>query len=176
MNKNLQDVLTAALLVVAQIFLFNNIQLRGMLDSFVAPCVYIMFILLMPMGTSQVKMQFTAFALGFSVDFMSGTLGMNTAACVLIGFLRPTALKLLFNREERNKGARPTVYLLGRQSFLLYAFALAFVFHLTLCFIEVFTLYEFYFTILRALLSAAASALLIVMVEYLFEKKERRYR
>jgi len=176
MNKNLKDVLIAALLVVAQVFLFNNIQLRGLLDSFVAPCIYIMFILLIPVGTSQVKMQFIAFALGFAVDFLSGTLGINTAACVLIGFLRPAALKLLFNREERNKGTRPTVYLLGRKQFLSYTFTLAFVFHLTLCFLEVFTLYEFYFTILRALLSAMTSTLLIVMLEFLFEKREKRYR
>jgi len=176
MNKNLQNVLIAALLVVVQVFLFNNIQLRGLLDSFVAPCVYIMFILLIPVGTSHVKMQFTTFALGFSVDFLSGTLGINTAACILIGFLRPTVLKLLFSREERYKGTRPTVYLLGFLPFVSYTFTLAFIFHLTLCFLEIFTLYEFYFTILRALLSAMASTLLILMLELLFEKKEKRYR
>ena len=166
----------AALLVVAQVFLLNNMQLRGLLDAFVAPCIYIMYILLTPVGSSQVKMQFTAFALGFAVDMLSGTLGINTASCVLISFLRPTVLKVMFNREERNRGTRPTTYLLGWKRFVLYVFTMAFIFHLALCFLEVFTLYEFYFTILRALLSAMTSTLLIVMLEYLFERKDKRYR
>ncbi|MDR2938199.1 MAG: hypothetical protein LBU92_04585 [Prevotellaceae bacterium] len=176
MNRNLQHVLIAALLVVAQVFLFNDIQLRGLLDSFVAPCIYPLFILLLPIGTTQVKVQFTAFALGFAVDFLSGTLGINTAACVLMGFLRPAVLKQLFSREERDKGTRPTIYLLGWTSFFLYTFALTFIFHLALCFLEIFTFVEFYFTVLRALLSAMVSTLLIVMLELLFEKKDKRYR
>jgi rod shape-determining protein MreD len=169
-------VLTAALLVVAQVFLFNNIQLRGLLDSFVAPCIYVIFILLMPIGTTQVKLQFTALALGFSVDFLSGTLGVNTAACVLIAFLRPTVLKLMLNREERDKGTRPSIYILGWSQFLAYTFTLTLIFHLALCFLEVFTLYEFYYTLLRALFSAIASTLLIILMELFFEKKDKRYR
>ena len=176
MNRTLRNVLIAALLVVAQVFLFNNIQLRGLLDSFVAPCVYILFILLMPMSTSHVKLMFTSFALGFAIDLLSGTLGINTAACVLIGFLRPTTLKVLLNREDRNNSMRPTIHTLGRTQYLIYTFTLTLTFHLVLCFLEVFTLYEFYFTLLRAILSAIASTLLIVILELFFEKKVKRYR
>ena len=175
MNKNLKNALIAALLVVIQVFLLNNIQLRGMLDAFVAPCIYLMYLLLMPMGTPHVRIQFVAFALGFSVDFLSGTLGINTAACVLLAFLRPSMLKLL-NREERNKGTRPSVHLFGWKSFFWYAFTLTFVFHLALCLLEVFTLSDFHLTLLRALLSAAASTVLILMIELIFDKKEKRYR
>lgn len=176
MNKTLKYVLIAALLVVIQVFLFNNIQLRGLLDSFVAPSIYIIFILLMPIGTTQMKLQFTALALGFAVDFLSGTLGINTAACVLIAFLRPTALKLLLNREERDKGTRPSIYILGWSQFLTYTFALTLIFHLALCFLEVFSFYEFYYTLLRALLSAVASTLLMLIMELFVEKKDKRYR
>lgn len=176
MNKTLQYVLIAALLVVAQVFLFNNIQLRGLLDSFIAPCIYIVFLLLIPIGATQVKLQFTALALGFSVDFLSGTLGINTAACVLIAFLRPTVLKLILNREERDKNTRPSIYVLGWSQFLAYTFTLALIFHLALCFLEIFTFYEFYYTLLRALFSAVASTLLMVLMELFFEKKDKRYR
>ncbi len=176
MNKTLQNVLVAALLVVAQVFLFNNIQLRGLLDAFVAPSAYIIFLLFMTVDTPPVKLQFTAFALGLSVDLLSGTLGINTAACVLIAFLRPTALKLLLNREQRDKGTHPTIYMLGWAQFLSYTFSLTFIFHLALCFLEAFTLHEFYYTILRALLSSIASTLLMVALELLVEKTVKHYR
>ncbi len=176
MNKTLQNVIVAALLVLVQVFLINNIQLRGLLNSFVAPSVYIVFVLLMPLGTSQVRLLLTAFALGLAVDMLTGTLGVNTAACVLVAFLRPTALKLLLTREEHDKDTRPSLYVLGWTQFLLYTLLLTFVFHLALCVLEVFNFYELFFTILRALVSAIASTLIVVIFELLFEEKDKRYR
>lgn len=167
----------ALAMVAGQVFLFNNVQLRGILDSFVAPCVYIFYILLLPMGISKINLLLVSFALGLAVDFLSGTLGQNTAACVLIGFIRPSVVKLFIaSKEDSGKGLRPTIYALGMYRFLLYALILTFTFHVALFFLEIFTLHQAYFTLLRALLSSVAAAVIMIILEIFFEKRDKRHR
>ncbi|MDR1341998.1 MAG: hypothetical protein LBK18_01940 [Prevotellaceae bacterium] len=167
----------ALAMVAGQVFLFNNVQLRGILDAFVAPCVYIFYILMLPMGISRISLLLASFALGLAVDFLSGTLGQNTAACVFIGFIRPSVVKrFIVGKEDANKALRPSIYVLGTYRFLLYALILTFTFHLVLFFLEVFTLHQAQFTLLRALLSAAAAAVIMLILEIFFEKRDKRYR
>ncbi|MDR0419427.1 MAG: rod shape-determining protein MreD [Prevotellaceae bacterium] len=176
MNNTLKNILFAACLVAAQVLLFNNLQMRGMLNAYVAPCVYILYLLVMPVGTSKVKTLFIAFILGLAVDLFSGTLGMNAASHVLIGSLRPHMLNIYFPREKRDKITSPSIYTMGALSFLYYTFILVFIFHLALCFLEVFNFYEAYLTILRALTSAIASTAIMMIFQLLFVKKDNRYR
>jgi rod shape-determining protein MreD len=167
--------LIAAALVAAQLLLFNNLQLRGLLDAFVAPCVYILYLVVLPVGVSRVGLLLVSFALGVTVDFFSGTLGVNTAACVLLGFVRPKVITLLVGQENVDKAMRPTIYTLGYTRWLGYAAVLTFVFHLALFLIEVFSLYELHLTLLRAALSTVAAVALMVMLEIVFENKDKRY-
>ncbi|MDR3189346.1 MAG: rod shape-determining protein MreD [Prevotellaceae bacterium] len=176
MSKTQKSLLFAVALVAAQILLFNSVQLRGMLNSFVAPCIYILYIFALPMGISRVHLLITSFTLGLTVDLLSGTLGLNAAACVLVGFIRPSALKLFVSREDVNKGTRPSIYTLKFFNFSFYAFMLAFIFHLALFFLEIFTLYGAHLTLLRALLSAAAAVAIMMILEIFFAKKDKPYR
>jgi hypothetical protein len=176
MNKWQKNILVAAAMVAGQILLFNNVQLRGMLNSFVAPCIYIFYIFILPMGISKVYLLLISFALGLTVDALSGTLGLNTAACVLVGFVRPSVVKLFVSREDVNKGVRPSIYTLKFFHFSLYAFTLAFIFHVALFFLEIFTFYQAYFTLLRALLSAVAAVVIMMILEIFFERRNNRYR
>ncbi|MDR1225650.1 MAG: rod shape-determining protein MreD [Prevotellaceae bacterium] len=175
MNKSLQQVIIAAVLVISQILLFNNLQLRGMLNSFVAPSIYALFILTMPINTSRVNLLLSAFAIGIAVDGLSGTLGINAAACVLIAYLRPTTLRLLFVREERDKSVQPSIYTLGVLNFFYYTLLTTFIFHLALFFLEVFTFYEAYLTVVRAILSAIAATTAMMAIEFIFVRKNNRY-
>ncbi|MDR2813042.1 MAG: rod shape-determining protein MreD [Prevotellaceae bacterium] len=175
MKKWQKSTLIAVAMVAAQILLFNNVQLRGILDSFVAPCIYILCIIILPIGVSRVRLLLISFALGLAVDVLSGTLGLNTVACVLLGFIRPAVMKMFVRRENINEEVRPSIYTLKFFNFSIYAFILAFIFHLTLFFLEIFTLYEAYFTLLRTLLSAIAAVVIMLILEFFFEKKVNRY-
>ncbi|MDR0687668.1 MAG: hypothetical protein LBF55_03150 [Prevotellaceae bacterium] len=176
MNKWLQSILIAILMVAGQVFLFNNLQLRGMLNSLVAPCVYILYLLALPLNISKVSLLLVSFALGLAVDFLSGTLGLNAAACVLVGFIRPLVVRTVASKEGRDQSLRPSIYVLGFARFLFYAFILTFTFHLALFFLEIFTLYQAHFTLLRALLSAAVAVAIMIILEIFFENKDKRYR
>ncbi|MDR0413897.1 MAG: hypothetical protein LBH84_00585 [Prevotellaceae bacterium] len=176
MNKWLQSILFALTMVAAQVFLFNNVQLRGLLNSLVAPCVYIFYLLMLPMGISKINLLVVSFALGLGVDFLSGTLGQNTAACVLIGFIRPSVVKRLVSKEDIDKSLRPSIYVLGMYRFLAYALVLSLAFHLALFFLEIFTFYQTGLTLLRALLSSVAAIAIMILLEIFFEKRDKRYR
>jgi rod shape-determining protein MreD len=175
MNKWRKNILLAIALVAGQILLFNNLQLRGILNSFVAPCIYIFYIFILPISISKVRLLLLSFTLGLIVDILSGTLGLNTVACVLVGFMRPSVINLFISKENISKGMRPSIYTLKFANFSFYAFILALVFHLALFFLEIFTFYEAYFTLLRTLLSSIAAVAIMMILEIFFEKKVNHY-
>jgi len=82
---------------------------------------------------------------------------------------------LLVGQENVDKAMRPSIYTLGYMRWMGYATVLAFVFHLELFLIEVFSLYELHLTLLRTALSTAAAVALMMMLEIIFEKKDKRY-
>ncbi|MDR0712609.1 MAG: hypothetical protein LBF67_09755 [Prevotellaceae bacterium] len=175
MNKWQKNTLLAVALVAGQILLFNNLQLRGILNSFVAPCIYIFYIFILPMGIAKVRLLLASFMLGLAADIFSGTLGLNTAACVLVGFIRPSVVKLFISRKDISKDMCPSIYTLKFANFSCYVFILTFIFHLVLFFLEIFTFYEAYFTLLRALLSSVAAVVIMIILEIFFEKKVKHY-
>ncbi|MDR3329495.1 MAG: rod shape-determining protein MreD [Prevotellaceae bacterium] len=172
MNKPLNSTLAAAALVAMQILLFNNLQLRGVLDSFVAPSIYILYLIMLPVNASRVSLLAASFLLGLTVDLFSGHLGVHTAACVLAGFVRPSVTTLLISHEESNKNVRISIYSLGLFYFFLYAFTIALIFHLTLFFLEAFSFYELHITLLRTLLSSIAAVVIMILIEVFFERKK----
>ncbi|MGL4907716.1 MAG: rod shape-determining protein MreD [Bacteroidales bacterium] len=174
MNKFLKTILLPFSLIIAQVFLINNFQLRGVFSSFVAPSIYILVILLMPLGTSYIRLLFSAFALGLTVDALSGTMGENTSACLLIAFARPWILSKMTNYEERSRQMRPSIKNFGLLRFFVYVFFLILTFHFVLFFLEVFTFYEFYYTALRAILSSVIATAIILVIMFFVEKKSKK--
>ncbi|MGL4363761.1 MAG: rod shape-determining protein MreD [Bacteroidales bacterium] len=173
MNKFIKSIIIPIALIIVQIFVINNLQLRGMLNSFVAPSIYILIILLMPLGSSYIRLLFLAFILGFTVDFLSGTMGENTSACLLIAFLRPWILNKMTNYEERSRQIYPSIKNFGFLRFLIYIFIFSSIFHHSLFFLEVFTFYEFYYTILRAVLSTITATTIMVLIMFFVRKKSK---
>ncbi|PIE83801.1 MAG: rod shape-determining protein MreD [Bacteroidia bacterium] len=84
--------------VLLQVLLFDNIEVMGV----VAPYPYLIFILLLPRGTSRVLAVVLGFALGLLVDISSSTLGLHAAATTLLAYLQPLALRVLGGREREN--------------------------------------------------------------------------
>ncbi len=82
--------------ILLQVLLFDNIEMWGV----VAPYPYIIFVLLLPRGTSRLLAVLLGFALGLLVDVSSSTLGLQAAATTLIAYLQPLALRVLGGREK----------------------------------------------------------------------------
>jgi len=165
-------VINFILLVFLQVFIFNNIQFSG----FINPYIYIIFILLLPFETPKWLILFLAFLLGLTVDLFTNTIGMHSSATVFMAFLRPYLLKVLAPRDGYEAETLPQLNYYGFGWFLRYASVLVIVHHLFLFYIEVFSFSNFFFTLLRVILSSIFSIFLIVISQYFFYSKDKRKR
>ncbi|AJA68974.1 rod shape-determining protein MreD [Myroides odoratimimus] len=79
-------------LLIAQILIFNNIDLFG----FINPFPYILFIILYPTDNNKAVFYLTSFFLGLIVDMFENSGGMHAAASLILAFARPSILKFSF--------------------------------------------------------------------------------
>jgi len=138
-NRILRYALIFVLLLLLQLFLFNNIQFSG----YVNPYVYILFILLLPVDIPAWLLLIISFFTGLIIDLLTGTPGMHTAATVLAGFARPYVLRLFSPREGYETGADPSMFVYGFKWFLLYTVFIVLLHHTLLFYLEVFRLSDF---------------------------------
>lgn len=157
-------------LVTLQVLVLNNIQLGG----YINPYLYVVFLLTLPVKTPKVLLLFVAMFTGLVVDMFMNTMGMHAAACLLVGYLRPSWLKIIAPRDGYESDEVPGIRKLGFQWFLLYASVMVLVHHSCLFYIEVFRLSEFFSTFLRVILSSIVTLLLIIISQFLFSKPEGR--
>jgi rod shape-determining protein MreD len=150
------------LLIVLQLFLFNNIQFSG----YVNPYVYIMFILLLPVEIPSWLLLLLSFFMGLMIDFFSGSPGMHTSATVLAGFVRPYVLRVISPRDGYESSSDPSMLVYGFRWFLIYSIIIVSIHHTALFYLEVFRLSEFFRTLLRVILSSVFTISFILLIEF----------
>jgi hypothetical protein len=104
------------LLLVLQEFVFDNINLGGMVN----PYIYIMFIILLPLDIPGWGLLLLGFGAGGAVDVMEGTAGLQTMTATWLAFARPTVVGLLLGKDLVYEGGIPTVGRVGTAKFLRY--------------------------------------------------------
>ena len=155
-------------LVFFQVLILNNIQFSG----YITPYFYIYFILLLPFETPRWLLLSGAFLLGITIDVFANTPGLNAAACVLMAFIRPLVITSISSGTEFMVGTHPSLKNQGLKWFAYYSVILVLSHHFVLFFLEIFRFTEFFQTLLRVLLSAAFTLLLVFLSEYLFYSRE----
>lgn len=157
------------LLVLLQLLVVNNLALT----TYINPFIYIIFILSLPVQMKPWMVLIISFLVGIVMDSFNSTPGLHTGATVFMGYLRGFYLKLAANKEDFETRISPSIADKGVAWFLMYAFTLTLAHHLYLFFFEVYTLSEFFRTILRVLSSTLFSVLIIVIGELLFFRKTK---
>jgi len=165
MNKKLAgNIARFILLVLAQVFIFNKIQVNG----YINPQVYILFILMLPFEIGGFWLLALGFLTGLSIDIFQHTPGMHAAATVVLAFLRPGVIRLVGKKEDLESGQYPNVRDSGSVWFLVYTLILVFLHHLMLFYLEVFRFGEFFQTLLKVIINTALSTMIIMLLQYLF--------
>lgn len=154
-------------LVFFQILVMDNVMING----YMIPYIYILFILLMPFETPRWIVLLSGFALGLGIDLFEHTAGMHTAATVLLAFVRPYILNLLAPRDGYEPDSFPRIFYYGFGWFLKYTLLMVLVHHLVLFYLEVFQLQNFFGTLSRVILSSILSSATIVLSQYFVFKK-----
>ena len=162
------NILRFIVAILLQIFVLNELRLGG----FINPWFYLYFILMLPIHIPGWLLLALAFVTGLSVDIFSHTIGMHTIATLFLAFCRPGVLNFLAPREGYEFGVKPTISNMGIGWFLAYSGTLVFLHHLLLFYVEVFKFSEFFYTLLRVLLSFICTMLLLVLAQYLTYRKK----
>jgi hypothetical protein len=149
-------------LILAQLLVFNNIELSG----YINPYVYILFILLLPFTVPKFVLLAGAFLLGLVIDLFMGTPGVHSSATVLMAFSRPFVMSLFSPREGYQTGTYPRLTQFGAEWFVKYTVMLVLIHHFALFYFEVFTFSHFFSTFFRALLSSLLTSLIIIFSQY----------
>jgi rod shape-determining protein MreD len=154
-------------LIVAQLLVFNNIELSG----YINPYIYVLFVLLLPFDVPSLVLLVSSFTLGLTIDLFMGTPGVHSSATVLMAFARPMVLTLFSPREGYQKGTLPRISDFGLEWFVKYTVMLVLLHHFTLFYLEVLTMHHFFSTFFRALLSSLLTSLILIISQYFIFRK-----
>jgi rod shape-determining protein MreD len=153
------------LLALLQVLLLNHINFLG----YINPYLYILFILLFPLGGNKSLLIFLSFLLGLSIDLFSDSGGIHAAASVFIAYIRPLILKFSFGVSyEYNMVKVNKAPLAERISYISF---MVFLHHLILFSLEIFSFSHTSLLFKSILFSSIFSILLIFCTLLLFSRK-----
>lgn len=153
--------------VIAQAF-FKNLVLFNTGFCF----LYVAFILLMPIETSNLFLMVAGFIMGFTVDVFYNSLGLHALTMVFVAYLRNYWLGTITPQGGYDPGAMPNLPSQGVQWFLVYTMPLVFIHHLILFLVES-TGTLFWYSMLKTISSMLFTMTVIVILQYLLPQRSR---
>ncbi|KAA6344711.1 hypothetical protein EZS27_007664 [termite gut metagenome] len=156
-------------LILIQVLIGNNFCLGG----YATPFIYIYFILKLDADASRNSLMLWAFALGFIIDVFSNTLGMNTAAVVLLAFFRPPLLNLFVSHDITDLHI-PSAQTMGRISYWKYILTSIFIHHSILFSLAFFSFSNTAGLLLRILTSSLITFVCIIAIDAIRGIRKRK--
>lgn len=171
MNSKVAYILFFAVVAVLQIFLLNNLSV----SVYVAPVIYAVCIIMMPLETSQIAMLALGFMLGAVMDITMGVNGLNVAVTLPVAVLRRPILYAVADLSNLAKiEGVPSATKLGDFRFHRYVVTMM-VMHALLFFVlEWLSVNNFGFFLARLLCSTAVSIAIVYPLIYIFTPKLSR--
>ena len=157
-------------LMVIQVMVLNNIKISG----YAYPQIYVLFILILPLGVSPWLLLTSSFLLGMSMDMFSDSLAIHTAACVFMAFSRPGVIRMLTGKIHFEETDVPGFRAFGSFTLFMYVVILVLLHHLVLFFLEIFRFTEVLQTLSRMLLSGSLSVIFVMIGMALLDKPQSR--
>lgn len=158
------------LLLLLQVLIFNNVYLGG----YINPCIYVLFIAMLPTDIGNIAMMIIAFFTGLCIDVSTNIMGVHTFACTAVGYLRGIWLDKIIIRDNEEGIEMPSLYTCSYQQFSLYLFLLLLVFNLIYYTLLVFSFHEFFEILLSAFLSTIVTWILAILYQTLLLHKIRK--
>jgi rod shape-determining protein MreD len=153
----------SVVVLLAQVLILNNIQFLG----FVNPFLYVMIILVLPLGMSRHQILLLGLILGFLVDLFSSTIGLHMSATLVLAYMRFFILKYLAPRDGFEFNSAPSISEMGLAWFISYSSILVVIHHLFLFSLESLKFAEIGQILIRTLSSGIFTLFLIIAVELL---------
>lgn len=148
--------MTFVILIILQEFVFDNINIVGLVN----PYVYIMFIIMLPLNIQGWLLLLLGFASGAVMDLVAGTICLQTICATWLAFVRPTMVNIFIGKDEANDGGVPSASRIGAAHFLRYVSVMVLLFNIPLFLLEDFDT-AWYILTARIVLSSIFSAIVI---------------
>ena len=113
-------------LMLLQVLLFDQLQLLGVCH----PYIYILCLLMMPITLPHSVDMIIGAIIGLVMDVFCNSLGIHTAACVLLMFIRPYLIGVIVNDKDR-LNEQITLRAIGMEAMIKYVIILVLIHHLT---------------------------------------------
>ena len=150
------------LLLLAQIIVFNSLQFTTLNYTMVYP----LLLLMMPFNIGPITGMALGFGFGLIIDYFSNTFGLHASACIVIMYLRPSILKLISPKNGYDPISIPSLRDMGPAWFLYYAGIMLFIHHLWFFLFEYFSLSNFFWIILKTIISVFFSLIFMVIWQF----------
>ncbi|WP_445453879.1 rod shape-determining protein MreD [Flavobacterium sp. 25HG05S-40] len=163
----LANIARFVLLLLAQVLIFNRIDLFG----FINPFPYILFIILYPVNGNKSGLLAASFFLGLLMDMFWNSGGVHAAACLILAYFRPAIFKFSFGLSYEYQTVKLNDVLSPeRFSFLLIAVVLH---HFVLFVLEVFKISFLWEIVMRTLLSTVFTLITCIIIIYIIKPSKR---
>ena len=162
-NKPIRILLIGLLLFFIHVLFTKNINFFELIN----PQIFPIFFLLFPRSFNTSFLLIVGFLYAFLIDFFSVNLGVSIVPSVLICFLKPFILKLIYNRDA-SETPIISVEIQGMKFILRYLFISLFIYHIVYFFTEVGNFYNIFYVVLKSFLSTVLTVLLYGTFMFLF--------
>lgn len=176
MTTLVKNIIRFCVILLIQVLILNKVTLQWWAQPagfpLFIPYLYPLFILLLPFETPVAVLLFAGFVSGLSVDAFMNTPGMHAFATVLIAYFRINVLNALLPKNlSEYSGQTPSVKNMGWLPFIVYVSFLIVLHHSAFFIIELWSLSNIGYLLLKIFASASTSVLLIIAYVLLFTRQ-----
>lgn len=145
------------IVMLLQILLFDQLQLWGACH----PYIYVLCLLMMPITLPHSADMIIGAVVGLIMDVFCNSMGVHTASCILLMFVRPYLLGAIINDKDR-LNEQISLRTMGMEAFIKYTVILVLIHHLTVFSLAAWSWSHIGFVLLETLISSIVTILIII--------------
>lgn len=143
--------------MLLQVLLFDQLQLSGACH----PYIYLLCLLMMPITLPHSVDMLIGAAAGLIMDVFCNSLGIHTAACILIMFIRPYVIGAVVNDKDR-LNEQIHLHSIGMEALIKYTVILVVIHHLTVFSLAAWSWHYIGFVLIETVVSSLVTILVII--------------
>ena len=151
--------------MLLQVLLFDQLQLLGVCH----PYIYVLCLLMMPITLPHSADMIIGAVVGLIMDIFCNSLGVHTASCIFIMFIRPYVIGALVNDKDR-LNEQISLRALGVEALFKYVVILVLVHHLMVFLLAAWSWSHIWFVLMETIVSS------IITISVIMGYNALRYR
>ena len=145
------------IVMLLQVLLFDQLQLWGVCH----PYIYILCLLMMPITLPHSVDMVIGAVIGIIMDVFCNSLGVHTASCILIMFIRPYLIGAIVNDKDR-LNEQISLRSIGMEAMIKYVVILVVIHHLVVFSLAAWSWHHIGFILLETLVSSIITISIII--------------